>query len=146
MNKRLDEIAARVRAATPGEWKWDHEWKEDGYHSGAMGCLENVLWYGMDGEESIYCPNKYDAELIAHAPADLTPLLEIVRTQGEVIEDAYDYMGNFDCIKHCDPSVNFHEPECCIAQSFKIALAKVAALCDGKYDLASEKEWGAIHD
>ena len=41
-----------------------------------MGALHpNVLWYGMDGEEGIYCPNKADACLISAAP-DLLRWLE----------------------------------------------------------------------
>ena len=55
---------------TKGPWKWHREWKEDGIYSGSVGCLNpDILWYGMDGEESIYCPNQANAELIATAPA-----------------------------------------------------------------------------
>ena len=54
---------------TKGPWKWHREWKEDGIYSGSVGCLNpDILWYGMDGEESIYCPNQANAELIAKAP------------------------------------------------------------------------------
>ena len=54
---------------TPGPWKWEREWEEDGFHSGGMGGLEpGVLWFGQDGEEDIYCRNPADARLIVAAP------------------------------------------------------------------------------
>ena len=57
---------------TPGPWKWEREWKGYGIYVSGMGCLKsksaNVLWFGMDGAENIYCPNLYDARLIAESP------------------------------------------------------------------------------
>lgn len=66
---------------TPGPWRWEHEWKEDQYSpmdDGCMGILEpGVLYYGMDGSESIYCPNEADARLIAAAPELLEACYEM---------------------------------------------------------------------
>ena len=42
----------------------------------------------------------------------------------QTMRTAYDYMKNFDCDKSCDPMVNFHQPECCIANDFNEALSK----------------------
>lgn len=79
LTEALKEIKDRVEKATPGPWKWNRGWKPDPSsktYDGFMGELKpDVLWYGMDGEEGIYCNNKFDSELIAHAPTDITRLL-----------------------------------------------------------------------
>lgn len=89
MKKRIEEIEQRTNAATPGPWKWQCEWKEDGYHSGAMGELKpNILWYGMDGEENIYCHEKINAEFIAHARTDIPYLISRVRALEKALSEA----------------------------------------------------------
>lgn len=47
---------------------------------------------------------------------------------------AYNYLKGFDCDKHCDPSVDFHDPLCCIEQSFSKALAEVERMIGGDND------------
>lgn len=57
---------------TPKPWKWECKWEANKYdpnYNGSMGGLEpGVLWYGLDGEEGIYCRNEADSCLIAAAP------------------------------------------------------------------------------
>jgi hypothetical protein len=55
---------------------------------------------------------------------------ESLEILARAIFTAHGYMGDFDCSKYCDPSVNFHEPECCISVDFKKAIAAVKARGD----------------
>ena len=86
----MREMEQRIGKATPEPWKWERPWKPDSsmsVYDGSMGCLEpDVLWFGMDGEEGIYCPNKNDSELIAHSRTDLRKALEIIHEMWEALE------------------------------------------------------------
>ena len=70
MSERLDEIAARLAAATPGPWV-----------DGGRGCVETVPEFDLDRfdimpETIARCELQYeDAALIANAPADIAWLL-----------------------------------------------------------------------
>lgn len=74
---------------TPAPWKWENKWRKDSWSSfydGCMGCLgEGILWFGMDGEEGIYCNNETDARLIVAAPE----LLEALQALKPFLEDNY---------------------------------------------------------
>lgn len=70
----IEAIEERLRAATPGPWHGDH---------GEFGCVSigdlgwvapGPLEYGVDSEQG-----KADAELVAHAPADIAALLADVK-------------------------------------------------------------------
>lgn len=76
---RLDEIEARLAAATPGPWEAD---ALEGNLDAANGTrVANVGWW-----------SDTDADIIAHAPADLAALVEFAR----LIEAANDrYMKGF---------------------------------------------------
>jgi len=79
---RRKQRSFEMKKHTPKPWKWEREWKEDSMSSiydGSMGCLEpDVLWFGMDGEEGIYCSLEANAKLIEAAP-DLLHVAEMVR-------------------------------------------------------------------
>lgn len=80
-------------ATEPTQWHWQNKWekdKSDSAYNGAVGCLldENdneVLWYGMDGEERIYCPAEEHAALIAAAPALLVACQASVIVINEIL-------------------------------------------------------------
>lgn len=75
---------------TPGPWKWEREWKEDEYskyYNGSMGNLEpDILCFGSNGAEGIYCTTKADADLIAAAP-DLLKALKRASHQFVITSD-----------------------------------------------------------
>ncbi len=112
----LEKLRALDEKATPGPWKWGCEWKKDNHmpaYDGSMGCLEpGVLWYGMDGEEGIYCNNENDSKLLTEVRAALPLLLEIIEKQREALYkisdmDAIDLemvASNFSdtVLKECD--------------------------------------------
>ena len=73
--KRIDEIEARLGAATPGEWMFDPE------YCGELGC--GVFITGLCGHRDCNEPHQIgiahvdgkDGEFIAHAKADIEWLL-----------------------------------------------------------------------
>ena len=76
MSKRLDEIEARIKAATPGPWKQRDKgaWTEDGGCKiaavvGAPQLIRPLAPWGM----------ACNAALIANAPSDLAILLRVAR-------------------------------------------------------------------
>lgn len=94
---RLDEIAARLEAATPGPWE------AYGTTVAAMtgpgdcgGCSglpspehePSCLWSEIAGAD------EPDAELIAHAPADLSSLLAVVREVAGLHRPVPDGLGD----------------------------------------------------
>ncbi len=81
--KSLDEIKARLKAATPGPWKVD-----------AKECKGKHVVTDAPFEYRIAVANEYyesgakDASLIAHAPTDLAFLLGLVERQQRALEYA----------------------------------------------------------
>lgn len=74
---RLQEIRARVAAATPGPWHWDED--NDPWLWGGPGV------FVLSSEDEISVPNPNDYALIAHAPQDLADLLAEVERLQKVI-------------------------------------------------------------
>jgi hypothetical protein len=76
LTERLAEIRARLEKATPGEW----EWSGDDLIQSASGESVLDIWPRMDGGklEIGLDVTRYDRDLIAHAPADLRFLLQVV--------------------------------------------------------------------
>jgi hypothetical protein len=77
---RLDEIEARIAGATPGVWKlWGMAVMADQDGTGNVDTAVDVATTHMrvDGK-----PRTFDAQLIAHAPADLAALVAVVRHVG----------------------------------------------------------------
>lgn len=74
---RLEEIRARLKAATPGPWEWDGRvWGYDKEQEAPwLNDREGnrILW----GEINAH---KRDAELISHAPSDLAYLLSLLES------------------------------------------------------------------
>ena len=95
---KLSEMERLAKEATQGEWKWAREWKKDTHDSnydGSMAGLDpEILWYGMDGEEGIYCPKEADSKWITTAqPLTISRLCEAIRIAHVALEF---YKGNFD--------------------------------------------------
>jgi len=63
--KQIEEIRARLEAATPGPWRKD----------ATPGYFEPAVWIG---EGCVYPEEQSDATFIAHAPQDIADLLEEV--------------------------------------------------------------------
>ena len=74
---RLDEIRARLAAATPGPWK---SWIEG--QEGAWGGSPGVMVPATSGGDFIEAGRPEDAEFIAHAPADIAYLLSLLGEPG----------------------------------------------------------------
>jgi hypothetical protein len=88
---RLEEIRARLAAATPGPWTAIQKtWRSrtSGHTWSAYGIEQSQEVYGDDAWAISYATDtgqiaQKDADLIAHAPADLAYLLaEVERLQG----------------------------------------------------------------
>lgn len=73
---KLEEIEARLKAATPGEWKSVDRpgWHDVAVYSSALD--ECDLWVAED-------LTRANAALIAHSPADLALLARLVRSVAE---------------------------------------------------------------
>lgn len=81
---RIDEIRKRLEAATPGPWEVELSFKRGQYehknHNWAKVIGPN-RWFGEPSVEYLIdreYMHREDAELIAHAPADIALLLELV--------------------------------------------------------------------
>lgn len=73
----LDEIRGRLDAATPGPWEWDGTPRRrylEGRGEGILSCA--ALLY----------PSERNAEFIAHAPADVAFLLDLVSKQQAALD------------------------------------------------------------
>lgn len=90
---RLDEIEARLAAATPGPWRADQCGGGEESFSGSWVCPgghANGVWSNpaerdvLRDETSLSSP---DAELIAHAPEDIAALLAVVKAVRTKAED-----------------------------------------------------------
>lgn len=94
LQKRLSEIEGRLERATPGPWRWTHEFPTDvGAHLyGAPGTPEDpwpkILDDGSAGGEytQSISGDDPDAQLIAHAPDDLRLLLALVKEYRAALE------------------------------------------------------------
>lgn len=76
----LEAIRARLAAATPGPWTLP-------YHDGALAGPHGASLLGLDVDGMAIVWARADAELIAHAPADIAALLaEVERLRAEVAE------------------------------------------------------------
>ena len=75
---RLEEIKARLNAATLGPWRADHAEGEDQRHIWGTGYGEYVCM--------LCCIAPPDAELIVNAPNDITYLLSEVERLNEAVE------------------------------------------------------------
>jgi hypothetical protein len=76
--KALDEIRARLAAATPGPWKANDDGTIDGSEYAEVICRGQVdcMAYCAGGTSVIEGDNlKADADLIANAPTDIARLL-----------------------------------------------------------------------
>lgn len=88
---RLAEIEARLAAATPGPWGVDHD--DEGVFNDTCVVQGNYGWVasGPDSRYPAYDEDteqgRADAELIAHAPADLAALVEFARRVEEILDD-----------------------------------------------------------
>lgn len=96
MSDRVDEIRARLAAATPGPWKaqeWhgndDGGWAAVGPHHTAGDVEDDDDRWDADQPDSV-CHNKAkaDAALIAAVPDDLTYLLNEVEAMTTIIKGA----------------------------------------------------------
>ena len=77
---RLDEIEARLEAASPGPWEVvTGGWQVRGPECNICGVFHHHVQIHDGGRNVTDNPAERDAELIANAPADLRYLLERVR-------------------------------------------------------------------
>jgi ribosomal protein S15P/S13E len=98
----LDEIKARLAAATPGPWRWyinkrSRDIRLEAEHSGRLIVMDFVRW-GMQCAQPRFrtqphdlmteysdCVPHADAGLIAHAPTDIAALIGEVEQLRETI-------------------------------------------------------------
>ena len=124
MTDRLDEIAAREAAATPGPWVFATDKGAPEYVQ-LYSASEEVEEYSADvmsgegGADVLIGSN--DAEFIAGAREDIPYLLALVAKQAAVVEAAR-AAGSFQWCPFCD--CNTHDPDC----EFRILDAALAAL------------------
>lgn len=79
-----DEIRERLEKATPGPWHVSYEQKNETW-PGNFRLEEGLpLGYGGGGEEGIYADNPSDFQFIAHAPTDISNLLQ----EREILREA----------------------------------------------------------
>lgn len=77
---KLEQIAARLAAATPGPWSWGHIANDQGGLDPAL-VAGGGVFFEANGLRN---PNVLaDAELIANAPTDLAFLLRLVQMVAE---------------------------------------------------------------
>lgn len=88
MDDRLAEIRARLDAATPGQWSNDNEWSEiEAVVVPQSAYMEPYLM------SVATVGNPPNADLIAHAPADIAWLLdEVERLRQEIDRLRYEVM------------------------------------------------------
>jgi hypothetical protein len=96
-NEQLAEIRERLENATPGPWYChpNHATRGETF------CVGNDPKYRSG---PIHCQNRPDAELAAHAPADIAALLDFVRELKEEIQEM-DYGLGFPPIYHEQPPI-----------------------------------------
>lgn len=97
---RLDEIESRLEAATPGPWEAYGTvvaaMTGPGDCEGCSGVVGGPLHEPSCLWSEIAGAGEADAELIAHAPADLAALLAVVREVARLHQPIPDGMGFID--------------------------------------------------
>jgi hypothetical protein len=86
MTKRLEEIEARLSAATPGPW----ERSDDGFIYRGLFCSGNHIAQTWSKLETDYSNAENNADLIANAPTDLRYLLDFAKAAREALEKIED--------------------------------------------------------
>lgn len=82
MDKRIEEIEARLARATPGQWSWD-------YNGGEPEILsEKPIYANQRSMISQQFASDDDMQVMAHAPSDLSYLLSRVKCLEGAIEGA----------------------------------------------------------
>ncbi len=96
MTDRLDEIQARLDAATPGEWEATHVEPNEIRDSPEMNWVAHPDSEDEPDRDSQFLVDCYgrgaDATFIAAAPTDIAYLLERVRAWRRLAEDATEYL------------------------------------------------------
>jgi len=94
---RIDEIEARLAAATPGPWAegYDAGWTvdQDLYPDG----IEIAAMTDQEGDQG-----RRDASLIAHAPADLAALVKFARDVAALHQPRTVYANEAHCTRAFD--------------------------------------------
>lgn len=113
----------RARRATPGPWHIGH----------VSETTDAVEIDSADLKQIAVVFERRDQPLVASCRTDVEVLSEACSVLLEVLEPANEYLKQFICDGTnyngaCDPGVDFHDPECCIAKDFQKALNKVQAL------------------
>lgn len=92
LQKRLSEIEERLAKSTPGPWEVQRFDNEGGYISYQVEAFQD---YDENSGPTAWCSEltntkyaKRNAELIAHAPADLTLLLALVKEYRAALEES----------------------------------------------------------
>ena len=80
---RLNEIQARLSAATPGPWEHGHHWDSSEWIKGGIGGRK---FRPASDTTYEWLPTSADAEFIANAPADVAFLLAELRKARESLE------------------------------------------------------------
>lgn len=85
--QRLAGIRRRLLAASPHPWRWDHDQVELRSGDGDDGAVELT---------NLAAAPAADRQLVAHAPADLTWLLDLVErldAQTQTLQEALNFTG-----------------------------------------------------
>ena len=83
VSERLDAIEARKNAATPGPWVI--ETSREPFEAEKYSLLDIERWRGYHNSVQLG-EDKATAEFIAHAPQDITELLDLARKQQAAID------------------------------------------------------------
>lgn len=82
----LQQIKDRLAKSTPGPWRWGNGPSFVEWTLGDDSVIESGEVYGPSKHRAAGCLKLKDAMLIAHAPTDLSRLLEIVEIYREALE------------------------------------------------------------
>lgn len=106
VSDRLSEIEARLAGATPGVWKlWGMDVLADQDGTSDVDTAVPVATTRMliDGK-----PRTFDAELIAHAPTDLTALVKFAREVEALHQPRTVYANESHCALQGDHAMGRH--------------------------------------
>lgn len=114
--KRLEEIEARLNAATPGPWRVLRDWQAE---TKAGEKYETPIYCGVQLGKAGGFTLPVDANahhntfLIAHAPTDLTLLLKIVEEQRKALDECEeDLCHHEDALKRLSVNTEMHRDWC----------------------------------